>query len=86
MLSPDVCLCPRCVMEPLIMRRPEDAHHPGRPGRPDQHRDHPSVRLGRLAASGGPQAADAHLARPAQRHRLPEVSQTAGYYSNYTRL
>lgn len=70
-------------MEPLIMRCPEDAHHPGRSGRPDQHRDHPFVRLGRLTASGGPQAADAHLARPAQRHRVPEVSATYRHTSKW---
>lgn len=61
-------------MEPLVMRRSEDAHHPGRSGCPDQHCHHPSVRQGRLAASGGTQAADAHVTRAAQRHRLPEVS------------
>lgn len=66
-------------MEPFVMRRPEDAHHPGCSGCPDQHRDHPPVRLGRLAASGGPQAADAHVTRPAQRHRLPEVSEVTSY-------
>lgn len=61
------------------MRRPEDAHHPGRSGCPDQHRDHPSVCLGRLTSSGGPKAADAHLSRPAQRHWVPEVSEMMSY-------
>lgn len=62
-------------MEPVILRRPEDAHHPGRSRRADQRRDHPALGLGHLAAhTGGPQAAPALLPGSSQRHRLPSVS------------
>lgn len=62
-------------MEPVILRRPEDAHHPGRSSRADQRRDHPALGLGHLPAyTGGPQAAPALLPGSSQRHRLPSVS------------
>lgn len=65
----------RCAVEPVILRRPEDAHHPGRPGRADQRCDHPSLGLGHLPThAGGPQAAPALLPSPPQRHWLPAVS------------
>lgn len=57
------------------MRCPEDAHHPGCPGRADQRCDHPPLGLGHLPAyTGGPQAAPTFLPGPPQRHRLPPVS------------
>lgn len=71
-----VCVCVRTrrVVEPVIVRRPEDAHHPGRPGGPDQRRHHPPLGLGHVAPPGGPQAAPALLPGAPQRHRLPQVS------------
>lgn len=65
----------RRSVEPVVMRRPEDAHHPGRPGRADQRRDHPALGLGHVPPHpGGPQASPALLPGPPQRHRLPPVS------------
>lgn len=57
------------------MRRPEDADHPGRPGRSDQRCDHPTLGLGHLPAhAGGPQAAPTLLPGPPQCHGLSPVS------------
>lgn len=65
----------RCFVEPVIMRRSEDAHHPGCPGCADQCCDHPPLGLGHLPAyTGGPQAAPTLLPGPPQCHRLPSVS------------
>lgn len=67
-------LC-RCSVESVIVRRPQNAHHPGRPGCADQRCDHPPLRLGHLPThTGGPQAAPTLLPGPPQRHRLPPVS------------
>lgn len=67
----------RCIMESLIMWRPEDAHHPGRPGCVDQCCDHPPLGLGHLPPyTRGPQVAPPLLPGPPQRHRLPPVSFT----------
>lgn len=56
------------------MRRPEDAHHPGRSGRSDQRCDHPTLGLGHLPAHArGPQTAPTLLPGPPQCHRLSAV-------------
>ena len=67
----------RCFVEPVVMWRPEDAHHPGCPGRADQRCDHPPLGLGHLPAhTGGSQAAPTLLPGPPQRHWLSPVSVT----------
>lgn len=70
-------------MEPVIVRRLEDAHHPGCSGCADKRCDHPTLGLGHLPShAGGPQAAPTLFAGSPQRHRLPPVS-AALYESLY---
>lgn len=69
-------------MELVVVRRPEDAHHPGHPRRADQRCDHPPLGLGHVSAyAGGPQDAPPLLPGPPQRNWLPPVS--IGLLSNY---
>ena len=65
----------RGSVESVLLRCPEDAHHPGRSGCAHQRRHHPPLGVGHLpTCSRRPQDAAALVPGSPQRHRLFTVS------------
>lgn len=66
------CTCRRPV-EPLLVRRGEDDHYPGRSVHADQHGRHPPLGLEQRLAPRRTQGQVPVLPAAAQHHRLSEV-------------
>lgn len=75
--TPPLCLSCRSPLEPLVLRRSQNAHHPGHPGGVDQRGDHPPLRLGKFTPAGRSENTAPFLTGAAKRHRMPQVGRTS---------
>lgn len=76
-IKDDLSLLPLCThrrpVEPVLMRRGEDDHHPRRSDHADQHGRHPPLGLEQRLAPRRAQSQVPVVPAAAQHHRLSEV-------------